>query len=1098
MSPDRLQLVLHSLTLSQVDVLLLQETNLCVGGPHRTLQSLQLPADYVLSVPSTNSTSSNRGKGVAILVSPKLAGSGLATSGPVVRPVHEAVNASFELLAAQVGSVVFVSVYVHANHSPDYALLSQELLAIPGFSDPSRNFVVGGDWNHPTRRHQVETEVLFPLHLLPVHDPASPLPSRGSNPLDLLYFKGPDVSPSHYRTARGAVSDHLLVLADFCAPPAVFDTREVSPLVCWDRLRHLGADAARSLVHDFLQLAADAATSLHPLSTLNTSLLDLASRYLGTKVPHLQTRVSWWTPELTLLRQRIFRAARQRNARHSRTRRLGRRRYSVLRREFRSACQRARRQAASDLRTKVGQGDLEVAWLASHHRRGKKHPRFLRRTGPDPVAAQQCWAGVFSDDHNPRPPPPAPDPSAPDLWDADSVLAALGKTKDRTPGPDGLRALFLCFLTSEVGGDASHIRPVAAAFARCFNAAARATVDPSSKVSTTVLLPKPGAPPVSPADYRPIALQPILTKVLETLVANKILDQVDSGEVVLSDDQGGFRAHLSRHHLTFLLRSTQDEYHPRGRFRRGRPPRSLYAAFMDFRKAFDWVPHSPLILQLQRLGVNPSLVRLVADLLSDRTTTVLGRSVDIHRGVPQGSPLSPLLFILYMQSLSTTLEPLQVGGAYLPGGVFVRAFLYADDLALVAESPEELFALVRACEEWAASADVQLTFNYGKCKLMVLSGPRVSLDQLPVLSLGGHPLEWVLQYKYLGVVLYAFNQGPARAPFDPTALHRSVAPLFPFLSTQSTHAFHLKSRVQLLRTMTEGVVLHNAPVCDFSYRKIDAQINRWLALAAGCPRGSARATFLRCELGVLPSQLVAERDALYFLWHLCRHSWFRSFLPFFTELPLLHRLTSLVSTHGLDLCFLERCSKEEWHSAVQAAISRSATRFFARRPVDWLPNHHFVRSHRYLKHKDLADLADVALHLRNDRLPSAPQPWLSHPCPFCLTPDGLHGFHLLSCLHLPPELDAQRFALSQQAAVPFTPFEFAQCVLACDPKLVCSQWLRSSLRLGQQVCRVACRLANPQARSSSGSVSSRGVASTFDAACGASSGDDASVASFVA
>lgn len=1096
-SPDRLQLILHSLALAGVDILLLQETNLRVGGPHRTLHTIQLPSDYVLSTPSTNATTTNRGKGVAILVSPKLAGSGLTTNGPVLRPVYESVNDSFELLAAQIGSTVLISVYIHANHHPDYELLSHELISIPGFTDPSRNFIIGGDWNHPDDRHHLETEVLSPLNLRPVHDPAHPLPSRGDNPLDLLYFKGPDLTPSNYRTVQGAVSDHLMVMAAFSAPTVTFDHNDNHTIICWDRLRSLQGDAARQLVEDVMERADAAASSAHPLSALNESLLELAAEHLETKPIHPQTRVSWWTPQLGRIQHRLFRAARQRKAKHARTRRRAHRRYKDLRKQFRAACQRARRQAAHALRTKVGQGDVDIAWVASHHHRGKKHPRFLRRTGPDPSEAQECWAGVFSDDHNPRPDKPMPDPTVPDLWDADDVLRAIHKTKDRTPGPDGLRATFLRFLVSEIDEDANHILPVARALANCFHAAVRATIDPSSKVSTTVLIPKPGTPPTSPNDYRPIALQPILTKVLETLVADKIWAQVDNNEVPLSDDQGGFRAHRSRHDLIFLLRCAQDHYHPRGRFRRGRAPsRPLYAAFLDFRKAYDSVPHQKLILQLQRLGVNPHLVRVVADLLSDRTTTVLGRPVPIHRGVPQGGPLSPLLFILFMQSLSAAIEPLQVGGAFLPGAVFVRVLLYADDLNLIAESPEALTALIRACEEWAASEDIQLTFNHSKSKLLVLAGPPVPIDQLPPISLDGHDLEWAPSFKYLGSVIYAHHRGPAREPFNVVALHRSIAPLFPFLSTKSTHRFYLKSRVLILRTMTENVTLHNAPVSDYSYRKIDKQVNRWLTLAAGCPSRSTRATFLRCDLGVLPSQLVVERDALYFLWHLCHHSWFRAFLPFFTDLPLLQRLTSLVIQHGLDLNFLQRCSKEEWHSEVQSAIVRSATRHFNRRPVTWLPHHRFVRSHRYLKHPDLAHLADITLHLRNDRLPSAPQAWVHHPCPFCTAPASLNGSHLLSCPQLTPELDAQRVLLMQRADAALTPAEFAQRVLECDPKQTSSLWLQSALRLGQQICRLASHLTDPQAPSSAASVSSQAVASTYDAAaCGGSSCDDESVVS---
>lgn len=125
-------------------------------------------------------------------------------------------------------------------------------------------------------------------------------------------------------------------------------------------------------------------------------------------------------------------------------------------------------------------------------------------------------------------------------------------------------------------------------------------------------------------------------------MAGQIWDQVDAGTVPLSDDQGGFRANRSRHDLVFLLRCLQDHYHPRGARRRSQRRNTLYAAFLNLRKAYDSVPHALLVEQLQRLGVNPTLVRVVTDLLTDRTTTVLGLPVPVARGVPQGGPLSPL------------------------------------------------------------------------------------------------------------------------------------------------------------------------------------------------------------------------------------------------------------------------------------------------------------------------------------------------------------------------------------------------------------------------------------------------------------------------
>jgi len=365
----------------------------------------------------------------------------------------------------------------------------------------------------------------------------------------------------------------------------------------------------------------------------------------------------------------------------------------------------------------------------------------------------------------------------------------------------------------------------------------------------------------------------------------------------------------------------------------------------------------------------------------------------------------------------------------------------------------------------------------------VLAGPPEPLASLPQVFLAGTALEWVSSFKYLGSRVYSHNSGPAYEPFDPAALQRAVGPLFPFLTTRSTYSFYLKSRVQILRTMSESTSLHNSPVSDSAYRQIDTAVNKWLGVAAGCPVAVTRATFLRCELGVLPSQLVAERDALYFLWHLLHLSWFRRHLPALSPLPQVRRLTGFATKHGLDLAFASVCSREEWHTAVQRAVVRSARHHFAARPVTWLPNHHFVRSHRYLKHEHLRDVADVVLQLRNDRLPSAHHPWVYHPCPFCAEPAGLNGLHLLSCDSLPPVFEAERGHLSLQGPPPaLTPAQFAATVLTCDPKVTSSVWLRQGVLFGRRLCRAAVTSLDPTHPSSPSSLSSQAAADVFDRA----------------
>ena len=144
---------------------------------------------------------------------------------------------------------------------------------------------------------------------------------------------------------------------------------------------------------------------------------------------------------------------------------------------------------------------------------------------------------------------------------------------------------------------------------------------------------------------------------------------------------------------------------------------------------------------------------------------------------------------------------------------------------------------------------------------------------------------------------------------------------------------------------------------------------------------------------------------------------------------------------------------------VKQAITQAAITYFQRRPMEWLPHHRFVRSHRYLNHPDLCDIADIALQLRNARLPSAPSPWLQHACPFCQQPSSLHGRHLLpvACAQLPPPLAAARLDLMAAIDPAMTVETFAAPLIRCDPNHTNPAWLRRGLLFGRWLLRAAVR-----------------------------------------
>ena len=197
-------------------------------------------------------------------------------------------------------------------------------------------------------------------------------------------------------------------------------------------------------------------------------------------------------------------------------------------------------------------------------------------------------------------------------------------------------------------------------------------------------------------NYRPVSLTSNLLKTFERVMRNKLVDHLEENNL-LPDSQHGFRKR--RGCLTQLLN------HMDNIFNELNSGNEVDVVYLDYSKAFDKVNHSILLAKLEKLGIGGKILAWIKDFLSDRYQTVVveGKksSFEIVRsGVPQGTVLGPILFIIYVADLQNRVLHCDTG-------------TFADDTKLQKrivseESGTELQEDLERVVEWSAANSMVL------------------------------------------------------------------------------------------------------------------------------------------------------------------------------------------------------------------------------------------------------------------------------------------------------------------------------------------------------------------------------------------------------
>ena len=313
-------------------------------------------------------------------------------------------------------------------------------------------------------------------------------------------------------------------------------------------------------------------------------------------------------------------------------------------------------------------------------------------------------------------------------------------SKWKAPGPDGIVGFWFTRMTNLYDRIAIHLQ-------ECIE---MGNVPEWMTLGRTVLIQKDIRKGRVANNYRPITCLPLMWKLLTGIIGEKMYEHL-STNLLLPDEQKGCRR-KSRGTKDQLLIDKSIVKHCR------KHQRNLSMAWIDYKKAYDMVPHSWLLETVRMVGIADNIVELIEESMKHWKTeltangTPLG-TVDIKRGIFQGDALSPLLFVIVLIPLSIVIR--QTGIGYDTGmeNHKISHLLFMDDLKLYADSESHLDSLIQTVR--IVSDDIGMEFGLEKCGVVCMRRGKVTQTDGIQLPSGDVMKEIDAEgYKYLGILQF--------------------------------------------------------------------------------------------------------------------------------------------------------------------------------------------------------------------------------------------------------------------------------------------------------------------------------------------------------
>ena len=235
-------------------------------------------------------------------------------------------------------------------------------------------------------------------------------------------------------------------------------------------------------------------------------------------------------------------------------------------------------------------------------------------------------------------------------------------------------------------------------------------------------------------NYRPVSITSVLCRIMERILKKYIVQHIEENELLASEQHGFVR---NRSCLSNLLLNIEylTSCYDNGI--------AVDQIFLDLQKAFDTVPHQRLLFKIKKMGINGKIYAWIESFLMDRYQRVAVNQENsnwckVKSGVPQGSVLGPILFILFVNDLPEVIEALC--------SIFADDTKVADEVSNI-EDAERLQEDLKKLQEWTHTW--KLKFNASKCKVMHFGKNNHHFNY----TMDGQPLKKVEEEKDLGAII---------------------------------------------------------------------------------------------------------------------------------------------------------------------------------------------------------------------------------------------------------------------------------------------------------------------------------------------------------